>query len=57
MKAFVDDNFKFDENGRKFSKWVKSTVKKGRKHLEKRRNCLLQAIFPFLTMFTTAIYL
>ena len=29
----------------------------GRKHCEKRRNCLLQAISPFLTMFTTAIYL
>ena len=29
----------------------------GRKHCEKRRNCLLQAISPFLTMFSTAIYL
>ena len=27
----------------------------GRKHCEKRRNCLLQAISPFLTMFSTAI--
>ena len=26
-----------------------------RKHCEKRRNCLLQAISPFLTMFSTAL--
>ena len=25
----ADDNFKFDENGRMFSKWVKNTVRKG----------------------------
>ena len=29
MKAFADDNFKFDENGRKLSKWVENTVGKG----------------------------
>ena len=28
-EEFADDNFKFDENGRKFSKWVESTVEKG----------------------------
>ena len=28
-----------------------------RKRSEIRRNCLLQAISPFLTMFSTAIYL
>ena len=28
-KEFADDNFKFDENGRKFSKWVENTVGKG----------------------------
>ena len=28
---------------------------KGKKHCEKRRNCLLQAISLFLTMFSTAI--
>ena len=28
---------------------------KGRRHFEKRRNCLLQTISPFLTMFSTAI--
>ena len=29
LKYFADDNFKFDENGRKFSKWVENTVGKG----------------------------
>ena len=29
LKEFADDNFKFDENGRKFSKPVENTVVKG----------------------------
>ena len=29
LKEFADDNFKFDENGRKFSKCVENTVGKG----------------------------
>ena len=29
MKDFADDNFKFDENGRKLSKAVENTVGKG----------------------------
>ena len=29
MKEFADDNFKFDENGRKLSKWVENTAGKG----------------------------
>ena len=29
LKEFADDNFKFDENGRNFSKWVENTVGKG----------------------------
>ena len=29
MKEFADNNFKFDENGRKFSKQVENTVGKG----------------------------
>ena len=29
LKEVADDNFKFDENGRKFSKWVEETVGKG----------------------------
>ena len=31
---------------------MKNKFIKGRKHCEKRRNCLLQAISPFLTMFS-----
>ena len=29
LKKFAADNFKFDENGRKLSKWVQNTVEKG----------------------------
>ena len=29
LKEFADGNFKFDENGRKCSKWVENTVRKG----------------------------
>ena len=29
FKDFADDNFKFDENGQKFSKRVENTVRKG----------------------------
>ena len=29
MKESADDIFKFDENDRKFSKWVENTVGKG----------------------------
>ena len=28
LKEFADDNFKFDENGRKFSNWIENTVGK-----------------------------
>ena len=29
MKEFADDNFKFDKNDNKLSKWVENTVGKG----------------------------
>ena len=29
LKEFADDNFKFDYNGGKFSKWLENTVGKG----------------------------
>ena len=29
LDGLADDNFKFRENGRKFSKWVETTVEKG----------------------------
>ena len=28
LKEFADDNFKFDENGKKFFKWVENNVGK-----------------------------
>ena len=50
LKECADDNFKFDENGRKLSKWVENTVGKG----EIARNeqfllfpqCFQKACFP-----------
>ena len=41
LEQFADDNFKVDENSRKFSKRVENTVGKG------------QAVSAFLTMFST----
>ena len=29
LKKFADDSFRFNENGRMFSKWVENTVRKG----------------------------
>ena len=49
LKEFADDNFKFDEDDRKFSKQIT-------KHCGKRRNCLLQAISPFPTVFSKDLY-
>ena len=48
LKQFTDDNFKFDENGRKLSKWVENSGK--------RRNCLLQAVSPFSTVFSKGLF-
>ena len=45
MKEFADDNFKFDENGRKFAQM-------DRKYCWKRRNCSLRATSPFPTVFS-----
>ena len=49
MKEFADYNFKFDENGIKFFKWVENTVGKG-------RNCSLRVIYPFPTVFSNDMY-
>ena len=50
LKQFVDDNFKFDENSRKFSKRVENTVGKGEiAHYEQFLlfpQCFLKACFP-----------
>ena len=49
LKDFADDNFSFDKNGRKFFKW-------GRIHCGKKRNCPLQAISPFSTVFSKDLF-
>ena len=50
LKDFADDNFKFDENGRKLSKWVENTVGKGEiAHYEQFLlfpHCFQNACFP-----------
>ena len=43
-EEFADDSFEFDKSGGKFSKRVENT--------EKIRNCSLQAIFSFPTVFS-----
>ena len=48
LKQSADDNFKLDENSRKFSKQVENTVGKG-------RNCALRAISPFSTAFSKGL--
>ena len=47
MKQSADDNFKFDENSRKFSKRVENTVGKGE---------ILRAISPFPTVFSKGLF-
>ena len=49
LKEIADNNLKFDENGGELSIRVEKTV-------EKRRNCLICAIFPFPTMFSIDLY-
>ena len=50
MKEFADDNFKFDENGRKLSKPVENTVGKGEiahyKQFLLFPKCFQKACFP-----------
>ena len=48
MKEFAENNFKFNENGRKLSKRVENTGK--------RRNCSLRAISPFPTVFSKGLF-
>ena len=45
LKEFADSNFKFDENCRKFSKWVVNTIGKGE-----------SASSPFPTVFSKDLY-
>ena len=50
LKQFADNNFKFDENSRKFSKWVENTVGKGEiaryEQLLLFPQCFQKAYFP-----------
>ena len=50
LKEFADDNFKFDENGRKLSKWVENTVGKGEIACNEQfllfPQCFQKACFP-----------
>ena len=49
LKEFAEDNFKFDEKGRKFLKRVENTVGKG-------ENCSLREISPIPTVFSKDVY-
>ena len=50
LKQFADDNFKFDENNRKFSKRIENTVGKGEIALYEQvllfPQCFQKACFP-----------
>ena len=50
MKQSADDNFKFDENTRKFSKWVEDTLGKGEIACHEQfllfPQCLQKVCFP-----------
>ena len=50
MKEFADDNFKFDKNGRKLSKWVENAVGKGEAACYEQfllfPQCFQKACFP-----------
>ena len=50
LKEFVDDNFKFDENSRKLSRWVENTAGKGELALYEQfllfSPCFQKACFP-----------
>ena len=50
LKQFADDNFKFDENGRKLSKWVENTMGKGKVACYEQfllfPQCFQKACFP-----------
>ena len=39
LKKFADDNFKFDENGEKFSKWLENTM--GKEEITRYKQFLL----------------
>ena len=48
LEDYADDNFRFDENGRKFFKWTENCGK--------RRNCSLRANSPFPMVFSKDLH-
>ena len=50
LKEFADDNFRFDENGSKLSKWIENIVGKGEVARNKQfllfPQCFQKACFP-----------
>ena len=50
LKKFADDNFKFDKNVRKLSKWVENSVGKGKIARDEQfllfPKCFQKACFP-----------
>ena len=52
MKDFADDNFKFNENGRKFSKRVENTVGKKEKLLVASNSSFSHSVFNRLVQQT-----
>ena len=58
LKEFADNNLKFDKNGRKLSKWVENTVRKGEiAHYEQFLlfpQCFQKACFPGASKYVIA---
>ena len=44
-KALADDNFKFDENGGKLSKWVENTVVNGEIAITREIKCFQKNLY------------
>ena len=49
LKEFVNDNFRFDINGKKFSKWVENNLGKG-------ESARYEQFLLFLAMFSKGLY-
>ena len=51
LKEFADNNFRFKGNGRKYAKWVESTVGKG--EIARYKQFIL---YPFPTLFSKDLH-
>ena len=54
LKEFADENFKFDKNGRKCSKWIENNVGKGEIALYDQFLLFPQWVFFFFFFLTCA---